>query len=248
MSEKHKAQIIEGATIYKGKKREITQFESHVNKAAAELCFNYPTLLNRRGELLQQARSKVANEGYAFKKGHSRSKAYSSSQSTKSTPKRPKYDKEMREERLTTIGDKLNDVARILLFKERRLSQSEAARNYKVCEQLTEEIMELKSKRRDLEAERRLFQQKMKRAKRRIEQRENDSTSDTGNSSRSVTPAPNLELQGSSNTPAVSVPSLRRASDSPSPFPASPESTTETDNPSIVLSDSDIPGDDDLHF
>ena len=32
------------------------------------LCLNDPTLLSRRGELLKQARSKVANEGYAFKK------------------------------------------------------------------------------------------------------------------------------------------------------------------------------------
>lgn len=37
LSDMYKKQIIEEATIYKGKKREVTQFESHVNKAAVEL-------------------------------------------------------------------------------------------------------------------------------------------------------------------------------------------------------------------
>ena len=130
----------------------------------------------------------------------------------------------MREDRLKAISEELNDISRILLFKEKRLSQSEAARNYKVCEQLTEDIMEHKSRRRELEAERRLFVQKVKRAKRR-----SDST-DTGSSnSRSVTPAADIEL-------AIN------ASSSSSPFPMS---STETDHSLHDLSDSD---DIDLHF
>lgn len=127
-----------------------------MNKAAAELCLNDLTLLSQRGELLKQARSKVADEGYAFKKGRSRSKAYGCGNSqTTHTNKTTKCDKEMREDHLKATGEKLNDISRILLFKERRLSQSEAARNYQVCEQLTEDIMQHQSRRRDLEAERR---------------------------------------------------------------------------------------------
>ena len=114
-----------------------------------------------------------------------------------------------------------------------------------MCEQLTKEIMELKSRRRELEAERHLFHQKTKRAKSRVERKGNESTSDTSNSSRSVTPAADIELQGSSSIPAASIQSLRHASTSSSPFPASPGSTTGTDH-SVVLSDP--PSDTELHF
>ena len=63
-----------------------------------------------------------------------------------STPKRPKFDKEMRAERIRQIQDDLNDLTRVLAFKEKRLQQAEAGRNYRVCEQITEEMMELKSR------------------------------------------------------------------------------------------------------
>lgn len=43
-----------------------------------------------------------------------------------------------------------------------------------MCEQLTKEIMELKSRRRELEAERHLFHKKAKRAKRRVERKGNE--------------------------------------------------------------------------
>ena len=60
------------------------------------------SLLSKRGDLLALARKKVTDDGYIFKKGHSRSKVYGSSES-ETTPKRPKYDDEMREERLKVI-------------------------------------------------------------------------------------------------------------------------------------------------
>ena len=70
-----------------------------MNAAAVELCLRDVSLLNKRGELLELARKRVADEGYIFKKGRSRSKLYGDSEA-ETTPKRPKYDKEMREERL----------------------------------------------------------------------------------------------------------------------------------------------------
>ena len=73
----------------------------------------------------------------------------------------------MREEQLQTIEDEMSDIERMLRFKEKRLSQAEAGRNYKVCEQLTEEMMALKSRKRELDTEKRLFEQKKKRAKTR---------------------------------------------------------------------------------
>ena len=173
MSESYKLRVMEEATIYKGKRRELTAFEKKVNSAAAELCLSDVSLLNRRGELLQIARQK-ASENYVFKKGRSQSKVYCSPDSA---PKRPKYDKESREDRVKAIEEEVQDISRILWFKEKRHSQAEAARNYRTCEQLTEEMMGLKSRKKELQVEKRLFDNKRKRAQRRDAKKQQDSHS-----------------------------------------------------------------------
>ncbi len=95
-----KQHIAEQATINKKtEKRELTEFEKKVNEAAVELYLRNANLLRKRGDLLEKARKKVADDGYGFKKECSRSKLYGHS-GTSSTPKRPKVDKEMREERV----------------------------------------------------------------------------------------------------------------------------------------------------
>ena len=68
-------------------------------------------------------------------------------------PRRPKFDEKMREERLHSIEQELTDIYRILQFKEKRLSQHEVDRNYRSCEQVTEEMMSLKGRKRELEGE-----------------------------------------------------------------------------------------------
>ena len=67
-----------------------------------------------------------------------------------SAPKRPKFHKEAREERIVALNDEVKDIARLLAYKEKSLSQAECACNYKLCEKITEELMALKSRRRDL--------------------------------------------------------------------------------------------------
>lgn len=98
---------------------------------------------------MQKAQKKVTDDGYIFKKGHSWSKLYGQHNTT-NTPKRPKCDKDMREDRLQAIEEELQDITRMLKFKDKRLSQAEAAWNYKTCEQVTEEIMALKAERESL--------------------------------------------------------------------------------------------------
>lgn len=185
-------------------------------------------LLNDRGKLLALARKKVANDGYTFKKGSSRSKSYGCSQG----PKRPRYDEDTREERLKTINDELDDIARIMAFKEKRLSQGEAARNYKLCEQVTEEVMILKSRRRELKAEKRLFDQKAKRCSRRKSRSKSQSSETDGGLSSNSTLI--LSSPGDSPVHGVSSPSSSNSRinpvlcDSPSPSycTSSPSSVT----------------------
>lgn len=69
------------------------------------------SLLKRRGELLEKAWKKLLT---MVKKGRSQSKLYGSSDQP--TPKHPKYDQQMREDRIKSIEDQLGDVARILFL------------------------------------------------------------------------------------------------------------------------------------
>ena len=75
---------------------------------------------------------KVAEDSYWFRKGHSRSKGYGDGDpGTRSTPKRPKFDKEMKVERIRQIQDDLNNLTRLpLAFKEKRILQAEAGGDY----------------------------------------------------------------------------------------------------------------------
>ena len=52
-------------------KHKLMNFEKHMKTAAVELCLSDVSLIDRCGELLHQAREKVADEGYQFKKNHS---------------------------------------------------------------------------------------------------------------------------------------------------------------------------------
>ena len=203
-SEEYKQQIRDKAYIYKKtESRDLTEFETRVNMAAGELCLNDISLINRRGDLLEKARKRVADEGYNFKKGFSRSKVYGRIE-TSSTAKRPKYEKEMRDERMKSIEEELQDITRLMQFKEKRLTQAESSKSYKLCEQVTEEIMNLKSKKNELMTEKRLFERKKTRAAKRI--RKKGSTVDKGPSSCTSSPQPRSDtsdrsrLKSSSST------------------------------------------------
>ena len=73
--------------MYKGKYRELKEFEKRVNDAAIELCLDDVSLHEGRGDLLAMARRKVAEDGYTFRKGSSRLKMYGSAGSLAPLPK-----------------------------------------------------------------------------------------------------------------------------------------------------------------
>ena len=103
----------------------------------------------------------------------------------------------MRADRVQNIEEELADISRILHFKEKSLLQHEVSKNYCLCEQVTEEMMTLKSKRHELEAEKAIFMKKERRAKARARKKCAIVTSDDGSdvatcsrssTSRSATP------------------------------------------------------------
>lgn len=140
----------------------MSNYQIQVNKCAQDIATRDPSLLARRGKLLEAAQEAVYNSGYCFKKGHSRSKRFSSDATE--TVKRPKLNRDIREKRIQHIEEELKDLRQRISFKEKRVYAAENMKNYKVCDEITGEITEIKAKCRELEEELKLLLSKEKRA------------------------------------------------------------------------------------
>jgi hypothetical protein len=154
------------AVIYRKEgKRPLSNYQKQINKAAGDIAVQDPSILARmKSELLNAAKDEVYASGYNFKKGHSRAKRFSSG-SAPNAPKRQNLSKDIRENRIGDIKEEIIDLNSRISFKEKRVTAAENMKNYKTCDELTGEISELKTKRRELEAELKLLEQKDKRAK-----------------------------------------------------------------------------------
>ena len=89
--------------------------------------------------LLQQARVKVDNDGYVYKKGRSRSKRIrDDNDESPQHPKRTKTSESMRSERITHIEETMKDLNQQLHDKERRREQVNNSRSYRLCKEITD--------------------------------------------------------------------------------------------------------------
>ena len=136
-----------------------------INEAAGDIAIQDPSMLTqKKGKLLEAAKDEVYACGYNFKKGHSRSKRFSSDSSSSSTPKRKNLNKEFREDRIHNIKEEIHDLNSRICFKEKRVLAAANMKNYKICDEVSGEISELKTKRRELETELKELQRKDNRA------------------------------------------------------------------------------------
>lgn len=99
----------------------------------------------------------------------------------------------MRAERLHELAEDVESIGSRVAIKEKRLAQAEAIRNYKLCDQLCEEIQELKSLKRAKSMELVILQQKETRANRYRCSR----------SSKSVTPVSTPDVASSPVSPLM---------------------------------------------
>ena len=130
-----------------------------MNDAAGDICVQNPIMLSVRGELLELARKLVNDSGYEYKNGKSRSKRFGSASTVEaSTVKRPKLDQEFRTKRMQQIKEEVS-------FKERRVEAGAQLKNFKLCDQVTDEISELQKQRRALEMELQCLEKKEKKSK-----------------------------------------------------------------------------------
>ena len=135
-------QIRAESQIYKKETtRPLSEYQKRVNKAAEEICLENPGLLRKRSVLLEAARNRIIEEGFQFKKGKSRSKKLTSSEPQ---PKRVKISQDVRETRMKNIEEDIGDISDRMKFKEKRRSVAEGIRDYKKCDEITEEISQEK--------------------------------------------------------------------------------------------------------
>ena len=122
-----------------------------MNEASLQICLANPAILSDRQELLVACRKRVHDDGYSYKRGKSRSKRLGDT--TESTPKRKKVSEEYRLRRIDAVQESIQGLTDRIGYKEKRRDAANNMRNYKECDQLTEEISTLKVERRQCETE-----------------------------------------------------------------------------------------------
>jgi hypothetical protein len=83
------ADIAKQATIYGGNcARELTAYEQAINEASIGLALDNPILLGNRGALIKQAKTRLLETDFAYKRGRSRSKLLPATPYTSTNAKR----------------------------------------------------------------------------------------------------------------------------------------------------------------
>ena len=144
------------------KKEPLSTYHIKVNEASQAICLRKPSMLRKRGELLVLAKQSVYDSGYMYRKGASRSKKYGRAVDDATKPKRVKTSMDERVSHIKTIKEELSDLQNWVSFKRNRLDAAEVTKNYKLCDQLSEEIAVLNKSKRLLEVELSILQKKVK--------------------------------------------------------------------------------------
>ena len=97
------------------------------------------------GELFLKAKEMVREGGYKFKKGYSRSKGSSNegSSSDEGVKKRAKINKEEREKAMEDLKLLLKSLEDQLRVKQMRITKAKAMNDFKVADQLMDEVRNL---------------------------------------------------------------------------------------------------------
>ena len=138
--------------------------------------------LRSRQKLLDAARDMVG-QTYSFKKGKSRSKKYCTSQPVF---KRPKLSFDARVDRMKELEEEVKNIKDRISYKEKRCQMAENVKNYKTCDELTEEITEVCKKRREIENKLTVLEKKTKKSKVYMSKKHYNSSDDSSVRSKPV--------------------------------------------------------------
>ena len=148
--------------------------------------------------------------GYDYKKRKSRSKMFGSSSEPEA--KRPKTTKTERLDQLKGVRQQLSDVKDRVKYKRQRLAAAETSKNYKLCDQLSEEIADLNKEMILQEKEVKLLQQKEKKSLKyysRKKDRATSSESDRNNPSSSRSTSRSVSRSATPHPISLMYPTVR---------------------------------------
>jgi hypothetical protein len=199
-------EIKEMAIIFrKTTSRPLTEYQKRMNSAAQQMCLKNPALIRKRQLLTDEARKKILEEGFQFVKGKSRSKKGLSKNEGEPKPKRLKMNQDIRDTRMKELEETIKDYDERISFKERRITASLNISDYKACDELKDAVMELKKKRRELEAEMKRIAVANRQSRWYFHKRSGEGTANTskknvsGSSSTSSEPMSPLAYESSSD-------------------------------------------------
>ena len=97
---------------------------------------------------MEKAKKKVIQDGYAFVKGESRSKAERSKSPAK---KRAKLSSEERAREIDSLHKTLKVLKNRIMFKNQQLQKEKSMNNYKKCDEISEKILEIQREKKSVD-------------------------------------------------------------------------------------------------
>jgi len=136
-----------------------------MNEVAGDICVKDIAMLGDKGKLLELARVKLHERGYIYSKGKSRSRVLNPEATNQEKQKRQRIDQTERKHCIENLQDELKDLGKHITVKERRIEQAQTGMNFKLCDQLSDEISKLKAKKREVDTRLQVILHKEKQSK-----------------------------------------------------------------------------------
>ena len=133
-----------------------------MNKAAMNLCMDNQDLLRNKNKLTKLARKAIHESGYQYKKKASRSKQFGQGDEKK----RQYVSDAIKTQRLQEINEDLGDTNTQISLLTRQREKHVNVKQFGLAANVTEQISQLRGKKRKLEQELTLLQQKRKECQR----------------------------------------------------------------------------------
>ena len=125
--------------------------------------------------------------------------------------KHPKTSATIRTQHIDELEEDIRDLKDQLLYKEKRRNQAELSRNYKVCDQIMEEMTELKRKKREKNIELKFWLRKVQQSNWYQSSRRSKSTSETDDEICVMTPQSPAMINSPTPSPQSSISSPHHA-------------------------------------
>ena len=107
------------ARIFGQSGKPVNKYQERINEVAGDICVHDPALLVDRGRLLELAKDRVHESGYAYVKGKSRSKKFTLTEHEENRPKHEKIEQQERHHRVESLSEELKDTNKHIAVKEK---------------------------------------------------------------------------------------------------------------------------------